>query len=125
MFELTVRGGFSAAHALRGYDGACENVHGHNFGVELVLRSSDNPKNGMVIDFCEIEKVLDKVLGELDHVNLNDLEAFKSENATSENLARYIALKCSDEISSKASYVKVVRVSVWENERCCAAYLME
>ena len=37
IWRLTVTEGFCASHCLRGYEGPCENLHGHNFGVEVVV----------------------------------------------------------------------------------------
>ena len=37
MFEISVDYSFAAGHALRGYKGKCENVHGHNYKVRVTL----------------------------------------------------------------------------------------
>ena len=37
MFQVSVDETFSAGHALRGYKGKCENPHGHNYKVRVVL----------------------------------------------------------------------------------------
>lgn len=51
------------AHALFGYDGPCKNIHGHSYRLEVTLlgepRKNDaDPKNGMVIDFTDLKKIV-------------------------------------------------------------------
>ncbi len=123
MFELTVRDEFSAAHQLRGYEGACENLHGHNWKVEVAFRGKTLNAIGILIDFKELKSLLKEVLSELDHRNLNELPAFSSQNPSSENIARYIFERLSERLAGKP--VKVSRVTVCETERACASYLSE
>ncbi len=90
MFELTVEDSFDAAHALRGYDGPCENLHGHTWKVQVFLKGEKLNKLGLLEDFKNIKKRLQTVLAEFDHKNLNDLALFQKLNPSSENLARII-----------------------------------
>ncbi len=91
VWYLTVRGEFSAAHALRHYQGKCENMHGHNYGAELTVRgeklSSDTE---LAMDFSEMKKIFREVLEQFDHHILNETPPFNVMNPSSENLARYI-----------------------------------
>lgn len=121
MFELTVRDEFSAAHQLRGYEGACENLHGHNWKVEAVVRGSRLNEIGILIDFKELKKALKEILSELDHRHLNEHPAFKDRNPSSENLARFIFERLEEKLAGKP--VEVFRVTVCETERACASYL--
>lgn len=38
MYEVTIRKSFSAAHILKEIGGKCEDLHGHNFVVEVTVR---------------------------------------------------------------------------------------
>ena len=64
---------FEMAHVLRNYDGPCRNVHGHSYRLFVTLsgtpvNDSENPKNGMVIDFTELKNiVLGKIVNQFDH----------------------------------------------------------
>jgi len=112
---------FSAAHSLREYGGNCENLHGHNWIVELVCQSETLDDIGMILDFRVLKKALSDVLDKLDHSFLNDLEPFKSANPSSENIARYIW----NEVISRLPHEKPVSlasVKVWENEDSWAEY---
>lgn len=91
LWRLRVRGDFSSSHQLRHYEGKCENMHGHNFLVEVDVagRQLQEPV-GVLLDFKELKRLLAVVTAELDHQHLNDLPAFADVNPSSEHLARYI-----------------------------------
>lgn len=64
---------FEMAHVLWNYDGPCRNVHGHSYRLYITLTGVPvndilNPKNGMVIDFSEVKKiVLERIVNVFDH----------------------------------------------------------
>jgi len=120
MYELTVESGFSAAHRLRDYQGKCENLHGHNWTVEVTIGSKQLDNRGMVIDFRKIKEKLGRVLDRLDHTYLNELSEFKKINPTSENIAGYIYSRLKNLIRGEKIIVK--KVSVWETEDSSATY---
>jgi 6-pyruvoyltetrahydropterin/6-carboxytetrahydropterin synthase len=120
MYELKVITSFSAAHQLREFEGACENLHGHNWKVEIYVTSETLSDAGIVIDFRVLKKHVKTVMAGLDHKFLNDLEAFKEENPSSENIARHVAEQLS--LLLKDPEIKVSRVAAWESETACATY---
>lgn len=90
-YELCVRSQFSAAHAITFHGGKCENLHGHNFDVEIKVRGETlNPRTGMLVDFSILKKALAKVLEKLDHADLNELPEFAGKSPSSENIASFI-----------------------------------
>ncbi len=120
MYELKIISQFAAAHQLREYEGKCENLHGHNWKVEVFVTGNKLEKNGLLIDFKLIKNATEKVLSELDHEFLNDLDAFKTINPSSENIARHIFTTLSREVNTED--VKVSRVTTWESDSACASY---
>jgi 6-pyruvoyltetrahydropterin/6-carboxytetrahydropterin synthase len=120
MFELKVITSFSAAHQLKEFEGACENLHGHNWKIEVYVTSKTLDGAGIVMDFRVLKKHVNAVMADLDHKFLNDLEAFKDQNPSSENIARYVAERLSGSID--APEIKVNRVTAWESENSCATY---
>ena len=119
MYELQVDGEFAAAHFLRGYEGKCENLHGHNWKVEVRVRSGELAELDMVMDFKKLKGLVAEVLEMFDHKCLNELETFSDLNPTTENVARIIY----DQVVSKLpAGVDVSRVTCWESERCGASY---
>jgi len=118
MYELMVEDTFDAAHQLRGYEGKCENLHGHTFKVQVFLKGNKLDKVGMLDDFRTIKEHLSEALKDFDHQNLNDLPPFKEENPTSENIARVIFERLKPKL-------KLSRVVVWESPTSKASYSEE
>jgi 6-pyruvoyltetrahydropterin/6-carboxytetrahydropterin synthase len=110
MYEVSVRGSFSSAHHLRGYEGSCEAPHGHNWDVEVSVRGGKLDSLGMLVDFKEVRAAIRDGLEELDHKDLNLVPGFKRMNPTSENLARYIFERLSERINRRGLRVAAVRV---------------
>ncbi len=124
MYRIAVKSHFSAAHRLRGYQGECEDLHGHNWKIEAVVAAVDLNRIGVVIDFKELKGKLSEVLGLLDHKYLNELNHFKKVNPTSENIARFIYDKLNLNPAPEKSWcgVKLISVTVWETDTSCATY---
>ena len=116
MYSLKVEVTFSSAHNLRGYKGKCEELHGHNWKVEVVISKNKLDKAGMVMDFKDIKRKLNNILEKLDHKYLNNITYFKKVNPTSENIAKYIFDQ------AKRDNLKLKSVNVWENATCSAIY---
>ncbi len=76
MYELTIEAHFAAAHNLREYQGECENLHGHNWRVEVVVGAGELDRLGMVMDFRDLKGALGGVLRQLDHKYINDVPPF-------------------------------------------------
>ncbi len=119
MYRLGVRRVFSAAHFLRGYQGSCEALHGHNWTVEVELLSPRLDDVGMAWDFRGIKKTLDEILGELDHRLLNEHPAFADQNPSAENLAAFVYTRLAEQTPAP---LHVARVRVWESEGTWAAF---
>ncbi len=119
MYELTIESEFSAAHRLREYDGACENLHGHNWRVELVVAGETLGPLGMLIDFRDLKGLLHEILGRYDHTYLNELPDFKAKNPTTENIARDVFEQCAKRVPQG---IRVRRVTVWESAKAGASY---
>jgi len=111
---------FAAAHTLKGYDGDCARLHGHNWKIEVEIIGSKLNEIGMVIDFKKIKKQAKEVIAELDHRYLNDHPYFADKNPTAENIAQFIYQQIQSRIESNT--VSMHQIIVWENERNCVIY---
>lgn len=120
MFELDVIREFSSAHCLKGYCGNCSEKHGHNWSVQVFIRSEKLDEIGIAVDFKALKRELDALLGELDHRDLNSIPPFDKLNPTSENIAMYIYKRLSEKLNGNG--VKVYRVRVGENASSGASY---
>lgn len=119
MYEVRVESRFSAAHALRGYGGNCERLHGHNWNVEVRLAAEGLDEQGLAIDFRQAKALLEEVLEGLDHRFLNELEPFRDENPSTERLARHIFEALSARLPGR---VRLTEVTAWETPGCAATY---
>ena len=124
MYEVRIDEEFSAAHALRGYKGKCENLHGHNWKVEVYVRGERLDEIGMLVDFRELKAATRRVMHHLDHRNLNELKPFDNEmNPSSEHLAGFILHEVAAQINNER--VKVYKVRVWETPSTSATYQID
>ena len=123
VFEVYIMTHFSSAHSLKGYPGDCARVHGHNWIIEVYVRCKELDEIGIGIDFKDIKKSVKDVLRGLDHINLNDLPAFKEHNPTSENISKYLYQELGKELNSVT--VKVSKVKVCETPGTGAFYWEE
>lgn len=121
MFELKVISHFAAAHQLREFEGKCENLHGHNWKVEVYVEGYELSDNGLLVDFRQMKKATDEVLDTLDHHFLNDLEPFRTANPSSENIARYIFESLAKILNG--TKIRVSKVTAWESDTACASYM--
>ena len=120
MYKLNVTSNFASAHKLVGYEGLCKNLHGHNWKVRVEIECKNTDDIGMTIDFGIVKKGLNEIMEILDHSYLNDLEPFKIENPTSENIAKYIYLEMRKKI--EVDGCNVTEVEVWESEKSSMVY---
>lgn len=123
MFELKILNHFSAAHQLTMVAQKCENLHGHNWRVEVRVTGERLNAAGVLIDFGIIKGYVKEIMKRLDHRFLNELPYFEKDPPSSENLAVYIANSLKEMIDDPA--IRVSRVSTWESDDACAIYFPE
>ena len=135
MYSITKEFRFEAAHRLMLHKGACANIHGHSYRVEVVIEAPEVNENGMVRDFGDLALFKERIAAIYDHkilLNLEDplarvLWSWNSEckmttfptAPTAENLARemyeWLTIR----------FRGVRSVTVWETEKCSATYTSE
>ena len=123
MYEITIIKSFSAAHRLADIGGKCEELHGHNFKVEVNVTAPELDQAGILIDFRLIKRWLSEILNNLDHKDLNELAFFNKTNPSSENVAKYIYREMILKI--KNVNIKISRVKVWESENAAVTYIAD
>jgi 6-pyruvoyltetrahydropterin/6-carboxytetrahydropterin synthase len=120
MYELTVEVNFSAAHQLRGYHGKCENMHGHNWKVQVSVVADKLNELDIAIDFHDLKKIANEVVSPLDHSYLNEIFPFTEKNPSSENIAKWIFDTVKKRIND--DNIQVSAVTVWESATASASY---
>ena len=122
MFEITVEESFAAGHALRGYKGKCENTHGHNYKVVVVLRGPDLDRVGLLYDFVELKMRMGEVIEALDHVYLNEIPPFTEINPSAENIARYFYDELAKLLPDAPNGSSLSHVTIYETDTTTATY---
>ena len=120
MFEIEIERCFSAAHQLRGYNGNCSNLHGHNYRVTVTVRSNELDRIGIALDFRKLKQELDSLLEEYDHRNLSELPEFQELSPTSEVLARTIYRRMGQKMNGGP--IRVWKVRVGESDSSAVTY---
>jgi 6-pyruvoyltetrahydropterin/6-carboxytetrahydropterin synthase len=121
MFEVSVEQTFAAGHALRNYKGKCENVHGHNFKVQVVIEGEKLDEAGLLVDFIDVKSAMRTIIERLDHVFLNDIEPFTVKNPSAENIAEYFFTEMTRSLSTSVP-IRVREVKIWETDIQSATY---
>ncbi len=122
MFQVSVEESFSSGHALRGYRGKCENIHGHNYKVRVVLEGPSLDSIGLLYDFTHLKRVLREIISGVDHRFLNDQAPFDVTNPSAENLAKYFYEEISRQLNQAPEGAKLARVTIWETDTTSATY---
>ena len=120
MYHVSIQTHFSAAHHLRHYHGHCENLHGHNWKVEVTVSTEQLDEAGMALDFSILKEKTTALIKQLDHHNLNDIPPFTTINPSSENIAAFLYNLLTEAL--KECNVTLTTVSVWESENSKASY---
>jgi 6-pyruvoyltetrahydropterin/6-carboxytetrahydropterin synthase len=120
VYELKIITQMACAHQLREFEGRCENLHGHNWKIEVFVTGEELEPNGILIDFKRVKTATEEVIDQLDHKFLNDVEYFRRVNPSSENIARYIFRALEQTLNNEKA--RVSKVTAWESDTACASY---
>lgn len=129
MYILSKKYHLSASHVLKGHI-KCGRMHGHNYFIEIFVGSTNLDSRGMVMDFGDIKKIVDEILGPFDHKHLGTIpEGWTAnpthvmelpfEQTTAENLAKYWGTL----IQEKIKPLKLVKIDVHETPMSLATWI--
>ena len=124
MYKLKIETVFASAHQLRGYKGKCENMHGHNWKVQVSVTAETLNNIDLAIDFHDLKRLTVAVVSKLDHRFLNDIPPFTKINPSSENIAKWIFDNLRKGLEDYQN-VKLSAVTVWESDTASATYYEE
>ena len=139
MYNATCRVELDAAHRLWKYDGACANIHGHRYVVEVTVEGNRLDELGMLLDFGKLKKAVLSWVNLVDHkLILNvadplgksapigqkgDSIRFMNGNPTAENMAaelfRFVSMSA---VITMETDVRVVNVRLYETPDCWCDY---
>jgi 6-pyruvoyltetrahydropterin/6-carboxytetrahydropterin synthase len=99
----------------------CENMHGHNWKIEVVITGDQLNASGVLMDFGEVKALLREIIDRVDHQFLNELPIFTGRQPSSERIAAFVADQLQQALDEPT--VRVSRVSAWESDDACATYI--
>lgn len=120
MFRLKIITSFASAHNLINYQGDCENLHGHNWKVEVSVTVAELDQAGLGIDFKVLKAETNDLLKTLDHKYLNELPPFTQVSPSSENIAKHLYYELGKRLGNQN--VKIDSITVWESDFASACY---
>jgi 6-pyruvoyltetrahydropterin/6-carboxytetrahydropterin synthase len=120
VYRISVEQHFDAAHALRGYKGKCEALHGHRFRVVAKIEAAGLDDIGLAYDSAELKGHLAEVISRFDHTNLNDVPPFDRINPSSENIAADIYNRLTSRLSGDK--ISLTAIEVWESPQTGVSY---
>lgn len=100
MLDIFIKTHFSGGHHLREYPGNCDKPHGHNWKVKVTVRATGLDNLGMGIDFKVLKGIVNRVVDDLDHRDLNEHPAFTDTNPSSEHIAMHIFSELQNDLNT-------------------------
>jgi 6-pyruvoyltetrahydropterin/6-carboxytetrahydropterin synthase len=122
MYELKVVTKFAAAHKLIMVGEKCENLHGHNWKIEVYVTGEQTDEAGVLMDFGIIKKHVREIMAMLDHKYLNELDYFQHSQPSSENIAYFVATQLQKRFDNQPASVS--KVTAWESDNASATYIV-
>jgi len=128
MYSLTVRDHMMIAHSFHSeVFGPAQSLHGATYVVDVTFRRGELDENQLVIDIGLASEALKKILAEFNYQNLDEIEAFKGMNTTTEFMAKVVfdrlqqAIKAGG-LGEGALTIEEMEVSLEESHLAKAAY---
>ena len=90
MLSVSVETWFWASHQLTFPDGSKEPLHAHNWSAAADVSSSKLNDMGFVMDFHRLKHMLDNIVAEFDNIALENIDYFRQNTSSAENVAKYI-----------------------------------
>ena len=128
MYELTVRDHFMIAHSFRGeIFGPAQKLHGATYVVDASFRRETLDEDDLIIDIGLASQVLAGILADYNYRNLDEIEAFRGRNTTTEFMARVIFDRLAEavrdgQLGPTASGLSGLKVSLKESHLAWASF---
>lgn len=118
MYEVGLTKAFVAWHVMPGMEGPEGELHTHDYRLDVVVSRRDLDERGMVCDLDVLEGALGKIVGIVDHQNLEIIQPPDAEAVTVEVLARW----AHDELAAQLAIDAELSVRAWESPEAFGGY---
>jgi 6-pyruvoyltetrahydropterin/6-carboxytetrahydropterin synthase len=113
----------SSGKAKKSFTAICENLHGHNYRIEIYARGRELDNIGLLVDFVELKAAADEVVLYLDHRNINELPPFDELQPSAENLAKFVLERVAAKVGDDR--VQIYKVRCFETPTSVATYQVD
>ncbi|MBN2070415.1 MAG: 6-carboxytetrahydropterin synthase [Candidatus Krumholzibacteriota bacterium] len=121
VYSISTEIHFCASHSLKGYDGDCSRMHGHNWVLRAYYEFVKIDQRGLTVDYLELKSGMETVILPLfDHRHLNEIAPFDSINPTSENIAAEIYRLLQKDLKIPGG--RLTEVELWETHSDMVRY---
>ncbi len=121
MFTISSQRQFIAQHYLIGGDWGAENeLHSHQYRMEVMLEGEELDQHGYLIDLLDLEAQIDSLIARYKDKTINDLPPFKGKNPSVERFCRLLCEELNEALYAPS--VTAISVKLWENAVAWAAY---
>ena len=122
MFGVTVRDHVMVAHSFEGaVFGPAQRLHGATYVVDATFRGPELGPDGILLDIALAAGALTETLAQLNYRNLDDEDAFKGANTSTETLSRWVADQLADRFAGDPLLTGLV-VTLHESHVAWASY---
>lgn len=128
MFSLTVRDHMMIAHSFRGeVFGPAQRQHGATYVVDATFQRPELDEHDLVVDIGLASEALKSLLAEFNLANLDDNDAFRGRNTTTEFMAhavfeRMAAMIREGRLGEGAKALTRLKVTLHESHIAWASY---
>ena len=123
---ITRRERFSASHRLFNRNlpadeneklfGKCYNLHGHNYEIFVTVSGSVKSHSGFIVDLKDLKKIIqEKVINNIDHNDINEVDFMKDQITTTENLCMQIWKELENPIKLLGAKLHKIKINETEN----------
>jgi len=126
-YELGVVDAFSAKHYLIGGDFGPENdLHAHDYRVEVVLEGDDLDRHGFLVDIDRVKGAISGLVSRFDKQTLNDVPELSGLNPSCEHFARLFADGvCARLDGERSPQLSGLTVKIWEDAEAWASFRVD
>lgn len=124
MFTLSIQRDFIAQHYLIGGDwGAENNLHSHDYRLEVHLQGKELDEHGFLVDIIRVEELIALEIEKYESTTLNEIPEFEGLNPSLEHFSKILCSGLGERFRNLG--LSSVEVRLWESEAAWASYRLE
>ena len=123
MYEISIIKNLIAQHYLENEEGFESKRHSHHYKIEVILSGDKLNTNGYLVNFIEVEEIIDDAIEYFRDKTLNEIAEFTDINPSLENFSKIFCKRFITKLNS--ANINSVRIKIWESDNAWALYQEE